>query len=110
MALGKQYTEFGFVFAKEINNPGYPDFIKTVENRMRRLLKLSRIDKNVTPHSFRHTHTSLLIEAGVGTKEIQQRLGHGDINTTMNIYAHITKNMEQKASEKFSKLMRGALD
>jgi integrase len=32
-----------------------------------------------TPHSFRHTHTSLLIEAGVGIKEIPQRLGHTDI-------------------------------
>ncbi|MES9737025.1 tyrosine-type recombinase/integrase, partial [Peribacillus frigoritolerans] len=50
------------------------------------------------PHSFRHTHTSLLIEAGVGVKEIQQRLGHTDINTTMNIYAHMTANMEEKAS------------
>ncbi|WP_347550040.1 tyrosine-type recombinase/integrase [Pseudalkalibacillus hwajinpoensis] len=109
LALGNQYKDLGFVFAKEINNPGYPDFIKTVENRMRRLLKFSGIEKNVTPHSFRHTHTSLLIEAGVGTKEIQQRLGHGDINTTMNIYAHITNNMEQKASEKFSELMKDAL-
>nr|WP_246026178.1 tyrosine-type recombinase/integrase [Peribacillus cavernae] len=40
-------------------------------------------------HSFRHTHTSLLNEAGVGLKEIQQRFGHTDIQTTMNIYAHI---------------------
>ncbi|MBK5458791.1 tyrosine-type recombinase/integrase [Peribacillus sp. TH27] len=46
------------------------------------------MEKNITPHSFRHTHTSLLIEAGVGIKEIQQRLGHTDINTTMNICSH----------------------
>jgi integrase len=32
-----------------------------------------------TPHSFIHTHTSVLIEAGVGIKEIQQWLGHTDI-------------------------------
>jgi integrase len=32
-----------------------------------------------------------LIEAGVGIKEIQQRLGHTDINTTMNIYAHMSQ-------------------
>jgi integrase len=46
----------------------------------------------------RHTHTSLLIETGVGLKEIQQRLGHTDIQTTMNIYTHMTDNMEEKAS------------
>ncbi len=54
--------------------------------------------KEITLHSFRHTHTSLLIETGVGLKEIQQRLGHTDIQTTMNIYAHMTDNMEKKAS------------
>ncbi|WP_412760986.1 tyrosine-type recombinase/integrase [Peribacillus frigoritolerans] len=63
----------------------------------------------MTPHSFRHTHTSLLIEAGVGIKEIQQRLGHTEINTTMNIYAHMTSNMEKKASQQFSKLMKDLL-
>ncbi|MCF6411504.1 tyrosine-type recombinase/integrase [Alkalihalobacillus sp. EGI L200015] len=104
------YNQLDFVFAKETNNPGYPEFLKTVNTRMQRLLKLSVINKKLTPHSLRHTHTSLLIEAGVGIKEIQQRLGHGDINTTMNIYAHITENMEEKASQKFSELMRGSLD
>ncbi|MBM7554853.1 site-specific integrase [Thalassobacillus pellis] len=104
------YNQLDFVFAKEINNRGYPEFLKTVNIRMQRLLKLSGIDKKLTPHSLRHTHTSLLIEAGVGIKEIQQRLGHGDINTTMNIYAHITENMEEKASQKFSDFMKGSLD
>ncbi|PSA96908.1 integrase [Bacillus halotolerans] len=63
-------------------------------------MKKAEIEKNITPHSFRHTHTSLLIEAGVGIKEIQQRLGHTDI-TTMNIYAHMTSNIEEKASQQF---------
>jgi integrase len=72
-------------------------------------LKKAEIEKNITPHSFRHTHTSLLIEAGIGIKEIQQRLGHTDINTTMNIYAHMTANMEEKASQQFSKLMKDLL-
>ncbi|MBK5480696.1 hypothetical protein JFV29_01835 [Peribacillus sp. TH16] len=37
--------------------------------------------------------------------EIQQRLGHTDIQTTMNIYANTTDNMKEKASQQFSKLM-----
>lgn len=53
--------------------------------------KKSRNRKEHYSHSFRHTQTSLLIEAGVGIKEIQQRLGHTDINTTMNIYAHMSQ-------------------
>ncbi|WP_282434400.1 tyrosine-type recombinase/integrase [Desulfosporosinus orientis] len=64
-------------------------------------------NKHITLHSFRHTHISLLIEAGVDIKAIQQRVGHTDINTTMNIYAHMTKNMKEKASQAFSERMKG---
>lgn len=100
------YNDNGFIFARD---DGHPQLRKVVETRLKRLLKKARIEKNITPHSFRHTHTSLLIEAGVGIKEIQQRLGHSDINTTMNIYAHMTANMEEKASQQFSKLMKDLL-
>lgn len=67
------YQDNGFIFARE---DGHPQLRKVVETRLKRLLKKAEIEKNITPHSFRHTHTSLLIEAGVGIKEIQQRLGH----------------------------------
>jgi integrase len=103
MRMRDKYHDHDFVFARP---SGYPEVMKKVEDRMKRLLKIAKIDKHVTPHSLRHTHTSLLIEAGVGIKEIQQRLGHTDIETTMNIYAHMTKNLEEKASQKFSELMR----
>lgn len=96
---GLVYQDNGFTFARE---DGHPQLRKVVETRLKRLLKKAEIKKNITPHSFRHTHTSLLIEAGVGINEIQQRLGHTDINTTMNIYAHMNSNMEEKASQQFS--------
>ncbi|RXZ00857.1 site-specific integrase [Fictibacillus sp. S7] len=100
------YNDNAFIFARD---DGYPQLRKVIEVRLKRLLKIAGIEKNITPHSFRHTHTSLLIEAGVGIKEIQQRLGHTDINTTMNIYAHMTANMEEKASHQFSELMKDLL-
>lgn len=65
--------------------------------------------KNITPHSFRHTHPSFLIEVGVDIKEIQQCLGHMHINTKINIYDHITANIEEKASQQFNKLMKDLL-
>jgi integrase len=103
---GTLYHNNQFIFAR---NDGHPQLRKVVETRLKHLLKKVGIEKNITPHSFRHTHTSLLIEAGVGVKEIQQRLGHTDINTTMNIQAHMTANMEEKASHQFSKLMKDLL-
>ncbi|WP_223280659.1 tyrosine-type recombinase/integrase [Virgibacillus halodenitrificans] len=80
--------------------------IKHISIRMQRLLMKTNISKHVTPHSFRHTHTSLLIEANVHIKEIQERLGHSDINTTMDIYAHMTRNLKKEASTKFGNLMK----
>ncbi|WP_409970566.1 tyrosine-type recombinase/integrase [Bacillus sp. Bva_UNVM-123] len=76
------YVDNDFIFS---TNEGYPKTIKHLAIRMQRLLKKTSIKKQVTPHSFRHTLTSLLIEAYVHIKEIQERLGHSD-NTTMDIY------------------------
>ncbi|MFD6439807.1 site-specific integrase [Peribacillus sp. NPDC060186] len=100
------YEDQDFIFAENIGNPRV---MKQMVLRLQRLMKHLDVDKHITPHSFRHTHTSLLIEAGAGVKEIQERLGHSDINTTMNIYAHMTKNIEEKTSHKFSELTKGLL-
>ncbi|WP_083865227.1 tyrosine-type recombinase/integrase [Neobacillus bataviensis] len=54
----------------------------------------------------RHTHISLLAEAGVGLKQIMDRLGHSDDDTTRNVYLHGTKVMKKEASQKFAQLMR----
>lgn len=58
--------------------------------------------KQITTHGFRHTHCSLLFEAGASIKEVQDRLGHTDVQTTMNIYAHVTKNRKDETAQKFA--------
>lgn len=52
--------------------------------------------KNVklSTHMFRHTHVALLVEAGVPIKVISERLGHSKIDTTLDIYTHVTENMK----------------
>lgn len=56
----------------------------------------------ITTHGLRHTHCSLLFEAGASIKEVQDRLGHSDVQTTMNIYAHVTKKAKEEAIQKFA--------
>ncbi|MQJ16514.1 site-specific integrase, partial [Escherichia coli] len=51
----------------------------------------------------RHTHCSLLFEAGLSIQEVQDRLGHGDIKTTMDIYAHVTEKQRDQVADKFAK-------
>lgn len=53
-------------------------------------------------HGFRHTHASLCFEAGMTLKQVQHRLGHSDLKTTMNIYTHITKQAKDDIGERFA--------
>jgi integrase len=104
--LGDAYHNKDFIFAKIERQFGYPIVIKTVQNRMARLLKMSGLNPDLTPHSLRHTHTSLLAEAGVSLEQIMDRLGHTDDQITKNVYLHVTQEMKKEASQKFSELMR----
>lgn len=56
----------------------------------------------ITLHGFRHTHCSLLFASGASIKEVQERLGHSDVKTTMDIYAHVTETCKKAAINRFS--------
>lgn len=55
----------------------------------------------ITVHGFRHTHASLLFELGATVKAVQERLGHSDIQTTMNIYTPLSKSEKEKTAKLF---------
>jgi len=52
-------------------------------------------------HSLRHSHATILIENGANIKDIQLRLGHKNIITTLNTYAHVTAKMESQSVKIF---------
>lgn len=52
-------------------------------------------------HDFRDSHATRLIEAGADIKAVSQRLGHGNINTTYNIYVRVTTKMNNDLVNKF---------
>lgn len=53
--------------------------------------------KHITIHEFRHSHASLLCNAGVNIKEIARRLGHADSEITLRTYAHLYPAEEERA-------------
>lgn len=89
------------VFSNEKN-----EFIQPTKTRkwLEQVLNKYNLPK-ITTHGFRHTHCSLLLEAGATIKEVQDRLGHSDIQTTMNIYAHVSKKAKEDAINKFDQFM-----
>ena len=56
-------------------------------------------------HSLRHTHATFLIEKGVSPKAVQERLGHENIETTLQTYVHNTEAMEQEAVDVFENIV-----
>lgn len=66
---------------------------QSVRNLVKKYANLASVDKHITPHTFRHTFATLLLEEDVDIKYIQQMLGHSSIMTTQ-IYTHV--NIEKQ--------------
>jgi len=56
-------------------------------------------------HDLRHSNATALIQAGVSPKVVQQRLGHSDINITLNTYTHVLPEMDQEAASTIDNLL-----
>lgn len=52
-------------------------------------------------HSLRHTHATILIESGADVKDVQTRLGHSNIQTTLQTYVHDTEKMAERSVDLF---------
>lgn len=109
-------VKYGSLYEKNIFNGKEYDLIFTWEGgkyihpnyytlKFSRLIKKLNIEKRVRFHDIRHTNATLLLQQGVDFKTIQARLGHSDISTTLNIYSHVTTDMQKSASEKLSNLL-----
>lgn len=95
--LTDDHTDDSFIFCRE---NGTPFIQKSIINRMQRILDKTSITKKATPHIFRHTHISMMAEAGVDITTIMKRVGHDDMKTTLTIYTHVTDKMKSDAADK----------
>lgn len=55
-------------------------------------------------HLLRHTYTTNLLASGAAPKDVQELLGHSDVSTTMNVYAHSTREAKQHSAKLLDKL------
>ena len=99
LRYGKFYTENEFVCTKENGNVITPNSIKWNVDKTR---KLTGVDFNF--HSFRHTHATMLLEAGASVKEVQVRLGHSRSAITQDTYLHLTEKKKRDTAELFDRI------
>ena len=64
------------------------------------LVKKAGLKKNISPHTFRHSFATHLIEGGADLRAVQEMLGHESITTT-EIYTHLNKNYLKEVVNKF---------
>ena len=80
------YNEQSPVF---INNTGYRLQPKTVSKVINDIVEKIKLPKHVTPHVFRHSFATHLLESGADLRVVQELLGHASISNTQ-IYTHIS--------------------
>lgn len=81
----KEIKQSGFFF---VNNRGCRYTEQSIRLMLKKYTKLAGIERNITPHMFRHSFATYLIEEGVDISCVQQILGHSSIKTTQ-IYIHV---------------------
>lgn len=106
----KDDSKFIWSASKEIaGNVNGIDFVCTDEKGkyLSRFSYMSHLRKfGLNSHSFRHSHATLLIEAGASPKGVATRLGHADVLLTQNLYTHETEELRQDTLSCFDKRLK----
>ncbi len=95
LRLGEYYQNNNFVFSQDNGKPMHPDSVTDWMNKFSKRNGLPHIN----PHAFRHTMASMLYFNGVDSVSISKRLGHAQVSTTANIYAHVMEEADQRNAD-----------
>jgi integrase len=116
--LGNLWVNSNRIFTKSNGEPIFPHtlgkwFSKFIKRHNEGIMNDDTIPKeekekylldNVNFHGLRHTNASLLIGQGVDIATVSKRLGHAEISTTLNIYAHTLQKADRSAADKLENL------
>jgi integrase len=92
------HNRWDLVFTADTGRPLVPDSVSRAFKETVQQLPVPRIRL----HDVRHTHATLMLQAGVPIKVVSERLGHASAQLTMDIYAHVLPAMDSAAAAAFS--------
>ncbi len=100
LRLGEYYQNQDFVFSQDNGKPMHPD---SVTDYLKKFSKRHGLP-HINAHAFRHTMASMLYFNGVDSVSISKRLGHAQVSTTANIYAHVMEEADQRNADILSSI------
>lgn len=99
-------TDDDFIIRNSRNEMYHPGSF----SRLYTFIRDERKMKKVRFHDLRHIHATILYQNGIKAKVIQERLGHSNISTTLDIYTHLFKEDQTAATDVISKLILPTTD
>jgi integrase len=96
-SVGAQLTDEDYVFCHLDGTPLDPS---TVSHTFAKVLRRAGLPP-MPLHGLRHTHATLLLQAGIHPKVVQERLGHSSIRVTLDTYSHVMGGLQEAAAQKF---------
>ncbi|MFL8798911.1 MULTISPECIES: tyrosine-type recombinase/integrase [unclassified Clostridioides] len=99
LKYGEFYFDSNWVCTKENGQQVNTHTLDTIVKQIR-----GALNNDFHFHCLRHTHATLLLENGANIKDIQNRLGHSQLSTTMDTYSHVTDKMKNETVDIFEKI------
>lgn len=99
---GYSYDKSNWLLPNPKGEPRSPNSFTS--HKFKDLLAEAGIDNAFRVHDMRHTHATLLLEAGVNVKVVSERLGHASTRITLDLYAHVLKTMQAAAVDALNKM------
>lgn len=103
LAAGSQWVESSSVFTDEFGRPLHPHAVFGYFERAVR-------DSGLPPlnfHGLRHSHATVLLQAGVPVRVVAERLGHADPAMTLRVYQHAVPGMQRQEATRAAEIVFG---
>jgi len=93
-AIAPRWHDSGLVFTSSVGTPIEPS---DISHHFKQLLRAAGLPERTRFHDLRHSCATLLIVMGIHPRVVMEILGHSQISTTMNIYAHVLPRVQREA-------------
>ncbi len=103
LQCGPAWRDHDLIFTVPDGGPVWPD---DLTHRFNALVKIAGAPR-IRLHDLRHTHATLLLKEGIHLKIVSERLGHGGIQITADVYSHVTPDMQRQAADSIDSALFG---